>query len=308
MFCYVNESQHAFGYLPATLSVWNHYLLFTDEYAKDSRRSGHPSKVAGQSGCESRSRGLRPELRRLWQRGSGAAGQRGSGAAGRWRGRGRGRGLANSDGADDGAGDPRAGGEPRQMPGVGPRGRAAGLGALGHSGLGTLGLGLCSSRSAAAHRHWRRPAVPAEDQQAAGRGEGLSGAWPEPPGRQGGEGGTGEGPLQPPRKDSLCSTRPKSEHLGRGRPHDSGEGERRPGTAPCVPAVEIRSPAHRLETWSEGLRPGSLRAAPVRQVRDRDPAGGGAQPGPTLGAAHPGRGLRAARARPPPIRAVRHCS
>lgn len=128
------------------------------------------------------------------------------------------------------------------------------------------------------------------------RCKGFPRDWPEPPGRQGGEGGTGEGPLLPPRKDSFYSTRPKSEHLGDGRFHDSGAGEMRPGTAPCAPAVEIGSPGCRLKTWSEGLSAGSLHLTQVRQVRDQDRAGGGDPPWP-----HPsgglsttqGRGLRA---------------
>lgn len=101
------------------------------------------------------------------------------------------------------------------------------------------------------------------------RCKGFPRDWREPPGRQGGEGGTGEGPLKPLRTDSLYSTRPKSEHLGDGRPGDSGAGEMRPGTAPCVPVVEIGNPGCRLKTWSEGLRSASVHLTQVRQVRDR---------------------------------------
>lgn len=132
--------------------------------------------------------------------------------------------------------------------------------------------------------------------------------WPEPPGRRGGE-GTGEVWLQPPRKDSLYSTRPKSGHLGDGRPHDSGAGEMRPGTMPCVPAAEIRSPECRLKTWSEGLKPGSPLLTHARQVRPRRGRGRGPSLAPPLEAAYPsgawppGRtalvGERSARAPPP---------
>ena len=57
---------------------------------------------------------------------SGGSGRR---EAGRW----RWRGLTNSDGADDGATDRRPAGEPRQIPGVGPRRQAAGIGSVGYS-------------------------------------------------------------------------------------------------------------------------------------------------------------------------------
>lgn len=144
------------------------------------------------------------------------------------------------------------------------------------------------------------------------RCKGFPRDWPEPPGSQGGEGGTGEGPLLPPRKDSFYSTRPKSEHLGDGHFHDSGAGEMRPGTAPCAPAVEIGSPGCRLKIWSEGVRAGLLHLTQVRQVRDQDragggdppwphPSGGGCQPfgGVASGPAQPLVGERSARAPPP---------
>lgn len=190
--------------------------------------------------------------------------------------------------------------------------------------IGNLGLRLCSSGSSAAHRHRRRPAVPAGDHQAACGYRGIlgdgpkPGSRPEPPGRRGGE-GTGEGWVQPLWKNSLYGTRPKSEHLSDRRPHDAGAGETRPGTAPSVPTAELGSSECRLKTRREGLKPGSLLLTHVRQVSNAGTLRGGDSPGPNPSRPPTlrGRGLwaaqllvggRSARARPPRIRAVRHCS
>lgn len=191
--------------------------------------------------------------------------------------------------------------------------------------IGTLGLKLCSIRSSAAHRRWRRPAVLAGDQQAACRRKGFLGDGSEPdsgwkpPGRRDAE-GEGEGRLQPPRKDSLYGTRPKSEHLSDRRPHDAGAGGTRSGTAPCVAAAALESPECRLQPGREGLNPRLLLLTHVGQVRETwHGVGEGTRPGPTPRGCVPlgRRGLQAAqllvgepsaRPRPSHIRAVRHCS
>lgn len=69
---------------------------------------------------------MRIQVLRASAQSSGGSGSR---EAGRW----RWRGLTNSDGVDDGATDPPAASEPRQIPGVGPRRQAAGLGSVGYS-------------------------------------------------------------------------------------------------------------------------------------------------------------------------------
>lgn len=146
----------------------------------------------------------------------------GSRKAGRW----QWQGLANSDGADDETTDQPAAAEPS-------RGRFSGW------GHGTLGLRPCSSRwSSAAHRRWRRPAVPAGNQQAVCRRKGFLGdqpgpeSWLEPPGRRGGE-GKYEGGLRPPRKCSLYGTRPKSVHLSDWRPMTQVQAKRSLASRPA---------------------------------------------------------------------------
>ncbi|XDB47564.1 hypothetical protein AB1E18_001156 [Capra hircus] len=170
-----------------------------------------------------------------------------------------------------------------------------------------------------------RPAVPAGDQQASCDdckpflGDAPEpGSRPEPPERRDEE-GTGESWLQPLRKNSLCRTRPKSEHLSDRRPHEVGAGETHPGTAPCVPTAELGSSECRRKAGREGFKLGSLLLTHAGQVRDSGTPRGGDSlwPHPSGPPTFRGRGVwaapllvggRSARARPPHIRAVRHCS
>ena len=187
------------------------------------------------------------------------------------------RGPANSDGADDGATDQWAAGETRQIPGVGPRRQTVGLGSAEQpKGSATWGSDCAAPGP--------RPPAGGDQQASCDCKQFLGeapepGSRPEPPERRGGE-GTGEGWLQPLRKNSLCSTLPKSEHLRDRRPHNAGAGETRPGTALCVPTAELGSSECRRKAGREGFKLGSLLLTHAGQVRDSGTPRGGDSPWP----------------------------
>ncbi|KAM4836023.1 tubulin alpha-4A chain isoform 1-T1 [Thomomys bottae] len=131
--------------------------------------------------------------------------------------------------------------------------------------MGTLGLRLCSSRSAAARP---KPALPAGDQPKACGWKGVEDLWPErphswaePPRRRGWEDtGQGRRPLSPRFSPTSC----KSERLDQ-RPHDARAKEPRPFSAPSVPASEPWNPGCRLKRGKEGLQSESFGLLRTRQ-------------------------------------------